>query len=123
MPWAITGGPGGPGVGTIDTIPGDGFQLDQIVTAAAGGMGSITGGGLPSPSIADITAATAADPEAVSLMDPVLLCDFVFNRLSMMADYVYTGDQLWAGGSAPYMGAYDHTLPYDDPHKTPRSLM
>ena len=120
MPWGIAGGAGAPGLGTIDTNTGNGVHPDQIIRAAVGGTGSITGGGLPNPSIQDVTAATASDPEKAKLMDPVYLWDFVFNQVPRVADYRYTGNQSWNGGSAPYLGAFDHTLPLNAPGQDPK---
>jgi hypothetical protein len=120
MPWGIAGGASGPGLGTIDTNTADGNHPDQIIRTAVGGTGSITGGGLPSPAIADITAATAADSEKAKLMDPEYLWNFVFNTIPKAADNVYTTDQSWSGGSAPYLGTYDHTKPSNDPSQDPK---
>jgi hypothetical protein len=120
MPWGIAGGAGAPGLGTIDTNTSNAFIPDQIIRAAVGGTGSITGGGLPNPSIADVTASTASDPDKSKLMDPAYLWDFVFNQVPKAADYVYSGNQSWNGGSAPYLGAYDHTLPANAPGQDPK---
>lgn len=120
MPWGIAGGAGAPGLGTLDTNTSNGFHPDQIISAAVGTSGTITGGGLPDPSIADVTAATLADPDKAKLMDAAYLWDFVFNQVPRAADYVYTGNQSWAGGSAPYLGAYDHTLPANAPGQDPK---
>ncbi len=120
MPWGIAGGSGAPGVGTIDTQPTDGYLPDQILKTAVAGTGTITGGGLPNPSIADITASTASDPDKSKLMDAAYLWDFVFNQVPKAANYVYTGNQSWNGGSAPYLGAYDHTLPANAPGQDPK---
>ncbi len=120
MPWGIAGGAGAAGLGTIDTNTGNGVHPDQIIRAAVGSSGSITGGGLPNPSIQDVTAATASDSEKAKLMDPVYLWNFVHNQIPRIADYKYTGNQSWNGGSAPYLGAFNHTLPLNAPGQDPK---
>ena len=116
----IIGNASYPGIAVIDFNTGDGIDPGSTIAAATGGQGTITGGGLPEPSIADITASVAADPETAMLMDPAFLYDFVYNKVPKFADYVYQGDQGWSGGSAPYIGYYNPSLPKADPSQDPK---
>ncbi len=117
--FSISGG-AGPGIGTIDIDPADGLRPDEIIRLAVAGKGSITGAGLPYPSIQDITGSVKLDPERALLLDPKYLLDFVTNTVLEFADYVYSGDQNWAGGAAPYLGAFDVTKPTSDTAQDPK---
>ena len=120
--FGISGG-SAPGIGTIDTNTGDSNYPDQILKSAAGKKGSITGGGLPTPSVQDITAGVSSDPDTAQLMDPNYLWNFVNNVVPKFADTVYNGNQKWAGGSAPYIGTYDETKPYNAPGQDPKVIL
>jgi hypothetical protein len=37
-----------------------------------------------------------------------------------VADLVYTGDQIWSGESAPYIGSFDVARPINDPAQDPK---
>jgi hypothetical protein len=116
--FSISGG-AGPGIGTVDTDLTDGTRPDQILRTAAG-SGSITGGGLPNPSVVDITGIVSADSEKVLLSKPEYLLNLVTNVVPQVADYAYSGDQNWSGGSAPYLGAFDADKPANDPSQDPK---
>lgn len=117
--FCISGG-ASPGIGTIDTMTGDSTHPDQVIRAAAAGKGSITGGGLPNPSIQDITNSVSLHPEKALLLDPNYLWNFLINVVPHAADYVYNGDQHWSGGGAPYIGVFDPTKPISDPTQDPK---
>ena len=117
--FSIAGG-SSPGIGTIDSVTGDSTHPDQVIRAAAAGRGSITGGGLPNPSIQDITRSVSLHAEKALLLDPNFLWNFVINVVAHAADYVYDGDQHWSGGDAPYIGVFDSTKPIDDPAQDPK---
>lgn len=120
--FSIAGG-SSPGIGTIDTVTGDSTHPDQVIRAATAGKGSITGGGLPNPSIQDITNSVNLHPEKALLLDPNFLWNFVINVVPQAADYVYNGDQHWSGVSAPYIGSFDSTRPINDPTQDPKIII
>ena len=111
------------GIGTIDTNPGDGIRLDQIVRIASGGGGSIIGGGLPNPSVLDITGAVSLDLQKSRLLDPNYLWNFLTNVVPQAADYIYNGDQLWSGGGSPYLGFFDLARPVEDSGQDPKLVL
>lgn len=87
----IIGNSAGPGVGTIDTDPGDGYSPSAILKTATAGKGNITGnctGADSDQCIADITASVDADPGKAMLKDPEWLYEFAYNESRAMADYV-----------------------------------
>jgi hypothetical protein len=90
------------------------------MSRVAGNQGdNIAGAGL-SPSISDITAGIAADPEKALLLNKEYLWNFTNTVVPSFADSVYSGDQDWADGSAPDLGAYDPDLPPNAPTQRPR---
>lgn len=109
-----------PGIGTIDTNPGDTIHLEQIMQAAAIGKGNISGGGLPNPSIQDITGQVTSNPDKALVLDPSYLWNFVHNQMPGVADYYYDGNQNWSEGSAPYAGFYDISKPWNAPEQDPK---
>ncbi len=101
----ITGGPGGPGVATIDTNTSDAFYPDQILKDATRDKGTITGnctGADANNCIGDITAEAMADPNKAKLADPLWLYDFVFNQVPKFAD------NIWDGTSPVDLGTLAH---------------
>ncbi len=112
-----------PGIGTIDTNPSDDIFPDQIIRAAAGEGGTITGGELPNPSIQDLTGQISADSDQSALLDPQFLWDFVNQRVQRAADDVYGSDQFWSGATAPYAGHYDTENPLNAPEQDPRLII
>jgi hypothetical protein len=117
--YGISGG-SFPGIGTIDTISGDAIFPDQIIREAAAGSGEISGGGTPNPSVRDITGQISSNRDQLLLLNPAYLRDFTDNKAPAMADSLYTGDQLWLDGEAPYLGAYDVDRPWNAPGQDPK---
>jgi hypothetical protein len=111
-----------PGIGVIDTVAGDAVFPGQWIRNAAGEVANITGGGLPSPSVQDITGGISADSDRSLLLNPGYLWDFTRNRAARISDQVYDGDQNWVEGNAPYAGAYDVTKPANTPEQDPRVI-
>jgi hypothetical protein len=109
-----------PGIGTIDTLPSDTSFPDQIIRAAAGTNGLITGGGGPSPSVQEISIQVLADRDRALLLDPRFLWDFVYTRAQKIADIYWGGNQNWSSGNAPYAGSYDPTQPWNAPCQDPK---
>jgi hypothetical protein len=109
-----------PGIGTVDTFSGDAAFPDQIIREAAAGSGEITGGGIPNPSVRDITGQIRSNRDQILLLNPGYLRDFVDSKAPQMADSIYNGDQLWLDGSAPNLGAYDVSQPWNAPEQDPK---
>ena len=108
------------GIGTIDTDMADAGFPDQIIAAAAGPGGRITGGGLPDPAVQDISAEVFANINRSSLMSPRFLSEFIHNRASRFADFYFDGDRAWANGAGPYGGAYDIYRPWNASGQDPK---
>jgi hypothetical protein len=102
-----------PGIGALDTDPSDTSYPDQVLLAAAGSKGIIAGGGRPSPSIQDISSDIRLDRDKSQLLNPGFLWDFVQTKAPKFADMYFSGDQNWYGGSAPYLGVYDVSKPWN----------
>ncbi len=111
-----------PGIGTIDTNPGDMVFPDQIIRAAAGGSGIISGAGQPNPSVLEIASQVSSDPDQALLLNPRYLWNFIHNRAPKIADNFFDGSQNWLGG-APYVGSYDSTSPPNAPGQDPKITM
>jgi hypothetical protein len=109
-----------PGIGTVDTMASDASLPEQIVAAAAGSSDRITGGGMPSPSVREISGGVLSDPERAPLLDLHYLRDFIYARAPTIADFYFEGDQSWSGANAPYAGSYDFTLPANAPGQDPK---
>jgi hypothetical protein len=117
----IEGGAGNVGIATIDVNSGNAIAPSQQIKAqvAANQFDNIAGAGL-SPSIADITAGIAADHDKALLLNKEYLWSLANTVIPMIADSVYSGNQDWAGGSAPDLGSYDPALPSNAPSQRPR---
>jgi hypothetical protein len=115
----ISGG-ASPGIGTIDTVPGDLLFPDMTIRAAAGAGGGITGGGESAPSIRDITGPAGSNADQRLLLNSGYLWDFIHNQARQMADSCYEGNQSWLGVGAPYLGAYDISKPLNAPEQDPK---
>ena len=113
-------GDSSPGIGTIDTVSGDLIFPDLTIRAAAGAGGTITGGGEPVPSIRDITGLASSNMDQRLLLSPVYLWDFVHDQARQMADNWFAGSQSWLGGSAPDLGIYDTSKPWNAPGQDPK---
>ena len=111
-----------PGIGVIDTNPGDAVLPSQSIRDAAGEGPNITGGGLPSPSIQDLTGWVSDDGDRSLLLDPRYVWDFISERAPGISDDVYEGNQNWVDGSAPYAGNYDIAKPANAPGQDPRII-
>jgi hypothetical protein len=108
-----------PGIGVIDTNMDDNQQPDEQIRKAAAGQVKITGAGLSSPSIRNITGSMISDQDTALLLDPRYLWNFINEQGQDFADSVYTGDQNWSG-NAPSLGFYDSTKPYNAPGQDPK---
>jgi hypothetical protein len=117
--YEISGGPSA-GIGAIDTVHDDAIFPDQTIRAAANGSGNISGGGLPSPSVQDITGRIEANPDTLLLLNPRYLWNFVHIEAPKMADIYFEGSQIWMDGSAPYIGSYDNSKPLNAPGQDPK---
>lgn len=104
-----------PGIGTIDTDTGDANRPDQIIRAAAGTQGSITGGAQPNPSIQDISGQIGSNPDWALLLNPRYLWNLVHVQAPKFADSFFSGDQNWSDRNAPYAGSYDASKPWNAP--------
>jgi hypothetical protein len=109
-----------PGIATIDINSNDTAFPDQILRSAAAYHGAITGGGISSPSIGDITEQVRLNRDQTRLLQPKFLWDFVHNQAPHMADSFFSGSQNWIGASAPYLGIYNPAEPLNAPGQDPR---
>jgi hypothetical protein len=117
--YEISGG-ASPGIGVIDTDPADPDSPDRIIRSAAGTGENISGGGLPNPSVCDITSQARANRDQSLLLNPSYLWDFVYHQAPRIADNSFSGSQYWQDGSAPYLGAYDSTKAWNAPGQDPK---
>jgi hypothetical protein len=115
----ISGGQS-PGIGTIDTDRSNGNHPDQIIRTAAGLIGTIEGGGLPNPSVRDISGEIGQSRDRSLLLDPRFLWKFVYSEAPRFADAYFDGDQSWVDRDGPYAGAYDPAKPWNAPEQDPR---
>mgnify|MGYP001558606460 CR=1 FL=1 len=109
-----------PGMGTIDTAAGDLIFPDRIIRAAAGAGEGITGGAEPIPSIRDISGQVGSNADQRLVMNPGYLWDFIHNQTREMADNFYEGNQSWLEGSAPDLGTFDPSKPWNAPEQGPK---
>jgi hypothetical protein len=108
-----------PGIGTIDLDQNDLIQPDQIIRAAATETGTITGGGLPEPAVADITGRIASGADASLLLRASSLWEFIHVQAPQFADRRFQGDQDWVEGNSPYAGSMDPAKPLNAPGQDP----
>jgi hypothetical protein len=108
------------GIGTIDTDITDAHHPDQVILGAVGGKGLITGGGLPIPSIQDISGSIQSDRDRALLLNPGFLWDFIQTKAPQFADNYFNGDQNWSNGSVPNLGQYDISRPWNAPGQDPK---
>lgn len=109
-----------PGIGVIDTDLNDNDSPERTITAAPLGRGVISGGGLPSPAVRDITRSAGSEPEKAPILNPGYLSDFVLNRAPRFSDNYFLNDQRWGTGNAPDLGRYDSTRPLNAPGQDPK---
>ena len=106
------------GIGVLNTAPdGTGFTEQLRLQTAA--VGNITGGGLATPSIRDISAETRNNRDKSALFNAAWVKDFIERRAPRMADTVYEGNRLWMGTNLPFLGIYDKTRPWNDSVQKP----
>ncbi len=118
---SVTGGAGNAGLSVVDTDPSDSMDPVQILTLALNASTAITGGGIPSPSVRDVTETITAESERRYWMDPAFLADFAFTRAARWTDAgAYSGPTSWDGLSSPDLGYYDPLRPPSDPLQRPR---
>ena len=109
------------GIGVLNPSPdGAGFPENLLLEAFAG---IITDGGLPVPSIQDITEEARNDRNKSMLFDAGGLTDFIDRRAPRMADTIYEGDRVWSESSLPFLGFYDKTVPWNDPAQKPSVVL
>jgi hypothetical protein len=108
-----------PGIGTIDLDQNDLIHPDQIIRAAAAKTGTITGGGLADPAVADITGRAGSGADAPLLLNAPSLWEFIHAQAPQFADYRFEGDQNWIEGSIPYVGSMDAAEPLNAPGQDP----
>jgi len=106
------------GIGILNTSA-SGAEFSDNFLLAPSAAGNITGGGLPSPSIRDISAELKNDRDKSMLFNADRLMDFIGRRASHMADIIYEGDRHWTGANMPFLGSYDKTRPWNDPAQKP----
>ena len=109
-----------PGIGVIDTEVSDTLFPGQIIGTGPLGRGNISGAGLPNPSIVDITNRVESDPERSIILNPQYLWNFVFSKSPEFSDNYYDGDQYWDPLTAPNIGSYDSSKPYNAPGQDPK---
>jgi len=110
------------GIGVLNTSGGGGEYVEHLIKAASS-MDNISGGGLPFPSIRDISDEAKNDRDKSILFDAGRLGDFVLRRAPRIADAIHDGDQVWTEASTPLLGFYDKTRPWNDPTQKPRIVL
>ena len=106
------------GIGILNTSA-SGAEFSDHFLLEASASGNITGGGLPTPSIRDISAELRYDRDKSILFNAEKLMDFITRRASRMADVTYEGDKFWTEATLPFLGYYDKTKPWNDPTQKP----
>ena len=119
----FTGSPeisGGTAAG-IGVLRDDGYgtEFAENLIKAASAVENISGGGLPSPSIRDISTEARNDRGKSILFDAGAMKDFVRRRAPLMADIVYEGDRHWTESNMPFLGVYDKIRPWNDQAQNP----
>ena len=108
------------GIAAIDAFDEDSISPSQMIREAAGTTGSISGAGLPEPSIRDITNEVRTNSDQKLLLKPQYLWEFVHVHAHRIADTIFEGPQDWTPGSAPYLGSYESSRPWNAPGQDPR---
>ena len=109
------------GIGILNTAGS--VKLYEQLMLEASAVENIIGGGLPSPSIRDISAETRNDRDKSMLFDAGSLKDFIERRAPRMADMVYEGDRIWTEYNMPFLGSYNKTRPWNDPEQKPSIVL
>jgi hypothetical protein len=109
------------GIGVINTSAAGEFA--EYLPPETSAVKNITGGGLPIPSIRDITGEARNDRNKSILINPGEMWNFIARRAPRMADATYEGDQLWDGTDMPFLGYYDKVKPWNDPAQKPAAVL
>ncbi|MDR0310522.1 MAG: pilus assembly PilX N-terminal domain-containing protein [Acidobacteriota bacterium] len=110
------------GIGVLNTSAGiEDFPEPLLLETSA--TEKITGGGLPAPSIRDISAEARNDRNKSMLFNADKLKDFIGRRAAGMADMAYEGDLLWTSAGMPFLGFYDKAKPWNDPEQKPHAVL
>ncbi len=117
----VQGGPVNSGIGTVDTMPGDGLSPAGQVRAriAPEQESHVLGAGIP-PSIHEISPAIMAHPDKRLVLDGTYVRDFISRSLPRFAHNIYAGAQNWAGAAPDSLGRYDAAAPPGAPGQDPR---
>jgi len=107
------------GIGTIDIDSGDSNFPDRIIRSSVRGGVSITGKGIESPSILDITSEIRSNTDKALLLQPEFLWGFIQNQAPKMADAIYEGSPFRLEGNSP-LGSYDSAKPWNAPGQNPK---
>ena len=110
------------GIGILNTYGGSVKLYEQLLSEAFA-VKNITGGGLSSPSIGDISAETRNGRDKSILFNADGLKDFIERRAPRVADMVYEGDRIWTGANMPFLGFYDKTMPWNAPAQKPHIVL
>jgi hypothetical protein len=97
----------------------DPMHPDQIIHAAAAETGTITGGGLADPAVADITGRVSSRADASLLLNAPSMWKFIHVQAPQFADYRFQGNQNWVEGNMPYAGSMDPSKPLNAPGQDP----
>jgi hypothetical protein len=107
------------GIGTIDPDTFDGNFPDLMIRSAVQGAISITGNGLGSPSILDISPEIRSNRDKALLLQPEYLWGFIQDQAPKMADLIYEGSPFRIGRDA-LLGSYDRAKPWNAPGQNPK---
>jgi hypothetical protein len=107
------------GIGTIDVDSGDSNFPDLIIRSSVSSAIPITGNGLESPSILDITPQIRSNADKALLLQSEFLWRFIQNQAPKMADVVYEGSPFRLEMSSP-VGSYDSAKPWNAPGQNPK---
>ena len=105
------------GIGVLNTAE-DGESPEHFLPETPA-TENITGGGLPAPSIRNISADVRNDQDKSMLFNADKLMDFVERRAPRLADMVYEGDRLWMRANMPFLGFYEKARPWNGPAQKP----
>ena len=106
------------GIGILNTA-GSSTDFSKQVMLEASIVENITGGGLSSPSVRDISAEARNNRDKSILFNAGGLKDFIERRAPRMADMVHEGDRIWTAFNMPFLGFYNKTTSWNDPAQKP----
>ena len=107
------------GIGVLNTAGGGGGEFAEHLIKIASGVENISGGGLPSPSIRDISTEAMNERDKSIFFNANAMNDYIGLRAPRIADIVYAGNQNWTKSTMPFLGFYDKTRPWNDPPQKP----